>query len=159
MPLRAYEELIWSELATTGAARLTMPLRAYFVAVGATFLALLLLLNLVLEPRKPANPSPAQADLAAAVLKSTATPRWTTGSAQPSGTAFLTARGVEPQHQLPTSSPEPQLSMAKVERKSVTRAKPAQARVTNHSVTAARRHSGYESNAWNVSAATKHGPE
>jgi hypothetical protein len=159
MPLRAYEELIWSELATRGAAPLSIPLRAYFVTVGPTLLALLLLLNLVLEPSKPDNPSPAEAGLAAAVLKRAATPRWTTGSSQTSGTAFLTARALEPQRQLPPSSPEPQLSMAKVEKKSVARAKTAQARVRIHSVTAARRHSGYDQNAWNFSTPTRHGPE
>jgi hypothetical protein len=157
IPLRVYEELIWSELAGIGAARSTMPLGAYFVIVGPTLLALLLLLTLILGPSKPAIPSPADASVVAGVLKSTARPRLTTGSAQP--TAFLTAPAFEPQRLLPTTSPEPQLSRADAERKSVTRPKTAQARVRTHSMTAAGRESGYDRNAWNFSASTKHGPE
>jgi hypothetical protein len=137
---------------------MTMPLRAYFVTVGPALLVLLLFLNVILEPSKPDSPSPAAAALTAAVSKNTATPRLTTGSAQPNGTAFLTAPAVEPQRQT-MSSPEPQLSTGEAEPKSVTQAKPK-----SKTRDAARRddrsaYSSYARGAWNFSAATRHGPE
>jgi hypothetical protein len=141
-----------------GGAGMTMPLRAYFVTIGPALLALLLFLNVILEPSKPDSPSPAAAALTAAVSKNTAKPRLTTGSAQPNGTAFLTAPAVEPQRQT-MSSPEPQLSTGEAEPKSVTQAKPksktrAAARRDDRSA-----YSSYARGAWNFSAATRHGPE
>jgi hypothetical protein len=153
-----WEELMWDGLATSGAADMTMPLRAYFVTVGPALLALLLFLNVILEPSKPDSPSPAAAALTAAVSKNTAKPRLTTGSAEPNGTAFLTAPAVEPQRQT-MSSPEPQLSAGEAEPKLVTQAKPksktrAAARRDDRSA-----YSSYARGAWNFSAATRHGPE
>jgi len=151
---------------TSRAADMNMPLRAYFVTVGPALLALLLFLNVILEPSKPDSPSPAAAALTAAVSNNTAKPRLTTGSSQPNGTGFLTAPAVESQRQT-MSSPEPQLSTGEAEPKLVTQAKPrSKARVRTQNITAARRdnrsaYSSYTSasGAWNFSAATRHRPE
>jgi hypothetical protein len=77
-----------------------MPLLAYFVTVGAALTALLLLVNVMLEPSKPERPKPAAAGVATSLPK----PRVTTGSAQPS--LAPTARAGEDRPPLPTATRE-----------------------------------------------------
>jgi hypothetical protein len=77
-----------------------MPLLAYFVTVGTVLTALLLLVNVMLEPSKPETPKPAAAGVATSLPK----PRMTTGSAQPS--LAPTARAGEDGHPLPKATME-----------------------------------------------------
>ena len=65
------ESSLWQEVTS-------IPLQAYFLTVGALLTALLLLVNLMLDPSKPESPQPAITDLS----KSSGTARTTTGSAQ-----------------------------------------------------------------------------
>jgi hypothetical protein len=103
-----------------------MPLLAYFVTVGTVLTALLLLVNVMLEPSKPETLTPAAAGVAASLPK----PRITTGSAQPS--LAPTARAGEDRPPLPTATMETSVQPAQAqpssreeaERKSFTRSKP-----------------------------------
>jgi hypothetical protein len=60
---------------------ITMPLFAYFIRVGLSLLALLLVLNFMLEPKKP------EPDPSVVTFETVVRARATTGSAHPSGAA------------------------------------------------------------------------
>lgn len=106
----------------------SIPLLAYFLTVGTLLTALMLLVNVALEPSKPERPQPAVADIGAASPK----PRISTGSAHDTGSTAPVAPSAQAEHAKPTTttstltqSAQEQLSgSGEAEPKPLTRAKP-----------------------------------
>ena len=113
------ESSLWQEVTS-------IPLQAYFLTVGALLTALLLLVNLMLDPSKPESPQPAITDLS----KSSGTARTTTGSAQVARSIAPIAPAAQAQSELPTtptlaqSGEEQPASGGAAEANPSTRAKP-----------------------------------
>jgi hypothetical protein len=106
----------------------SIPLLAYFLTVGALLTALVLLVNVVLEPSKPEKPQPA----VAAISTGSPKPRITTGSAQYTGSTRPVAPSAQAEHAKPTtttstlrqSAQEQPSGSGEAEPKPLTRAKP-----------------------------------
>jgi len=105
----------------------SIPLLAYFLTVGTLLTALMLLVNVALEPSKPERPQPTVADISTGFPK----PRISTGSAHDTGSTAPVAPSAQAEHAKPTttstltqSAQEQPSSSGEVEPKPVTRAKP-----------------------------------
>jgi hypothetical protein len=106
----------------------SIPLLAYFLTVGALLTALVLLVNVVLEPSKPERPQPAVADISTGSKK----PRISTGSAHDTGSTTPVAPPAQAEHAKPPTSTstltqsaqEQPSSSSEAEPKPLTRAKP-----------------------------------
>jgi len=113
------ESSLWQEVTS-------IPLQAYFLTVGALLTALLLLVNLMLDPSKPESPQPAITDLS----KSSGTARTTTGSAQVARSIAPVAPAAQARSELPAtptlaqSGEEQPASGGAAEANPSTRAKP-----------------------------------